>query len=176
VSAPRCASALAALIAAQPVCAELLTVGDGGFSVSHAVKIAASPDAIYETMTDHIDQWWNGDHSWSSDASNLYFDAQRGGCFCERLPDGGVVEHLRIIYLSPGREIRFDGVLGPLQLMAVSGRMIWKIEPAESGSTVGFTYHVHGYAKGGFDQLAPAVDAVIGEQLSRLAAKFTAAE
>jgi uncharacterized protein YndB with AHSA1/START domain len=167
---------LAPLIFVQPAFAEVLSSGDGGFSISHTVEIAASPEVVWPTMTSHIDQWWNGAHSWSADASNLYIEAEVGNCFCERLPDGGKVEHLRIIYLSPNREIRFDGALGPLQQMAVNGRMIWKIEPTETGSKVSFTYHVHGYTEGGFEQLAPAVDGVIGEQLSRLAARHTPVE
>ena len=58
---------------------------------------------------------------------------------------------------------------GPLQTMAVQGRMIWKIKASGDGSEVSFTYHIHGFAEGGFSDLAPAVDGVIGEQLSRLA-------
>ena len=95
-------------------------------------------------------------------------EVERGGCFCERLPEGGNVEHLRIIYFAPGKEVRFDGALGPLQTMAVQGRMIWKIEALEKGSKVIFTYHVFGHPKGGLTGIAPAVDGVIGEQLTRL--------
>jgi hypothetical protein len=92
------------------------------------------------------------------------------------LPDGGGVEHLRIIYLAPGKQIRFDGALGPLQGMAVNGRMLWQIEEAESGSTITFTYHVTGIMEGGFEGLAPAVDGVIGEQLTRLGEFLAAPE
>jgi hypothetical protein len=161
------------LVVSLPVVAEVIQSGEGGFTVAHSVEIEAEPFVIYRTMTSHIDQWWNGDHSWSGDASNLYLETEVGDCFCERLPNGGRVEHLRIIYLSPGKEIRFDGALGPLQQMAVSGRMIWKIDATENGSKVSFTYHIHGYAEGGFTQLAPAVDGVIGEQLTRLAERHT---
>jgi hypothetical protein len=148
--------------------AEVIQSGDHGFSVTHSISTGAEPFVAYRTMTSHIDQWWNGAHSWSNDAANLYMDIELGGCFCERLPSGGRVEHLRIIYLSPGNEIRFDGALGPLQQMAVQGRMIWKIEATAEGSRISFTYHVHGFLQDGFAGLAPAVDGVIGEQLTRL--------
>jgi hypothetical protein len=36
------------------------------------------------------------------------------------------------------------------------------------GSRISFTYHVHGFLQDGFAGLAPAVDGVIGEQLTRL--------
>ena len=156
------------LLSSSPVAAEVLHSGDNGFSVSHTISTEAETFVAYRTMTSHIDQWWNGDHSWSGDATNLYMDIELGGCFCERLPGGGKVEHLRIIYLSPGSEIRFDGALGPLQQMAVEGRMIWKIETEGDGSKISFTYLVHGFSQEGFAGLAPAVDGVIGEQLARL--------
>lgn len=77
---------------------------------------------------------------------------------------------LFIMVLAPGRQIHFNGALGPLQSMPANGRMIWKIEPAETGSTVTFTYHVTGFMDGGFEGLAQGVDSVIGEQLQRLGA------
>ena len=161
---------VAALAAVQagPLAAEVTRSGEHGFTVSHALTTAAEPFLVYRTMTAHIDEWWNPEHSWSGNAANLYMKTERGGCFCERLPDGGHVEHLRIIYLAPSAEIRFDGALGPLQTMAAQGRMIWKIEAAESGSRVTFTYQVFGHPEGGLAGIAGPVDAVIGEQLQRL--------
>jgi hypothetical protein len=158
---------------AGPAPAEVGESGDHGFSVSHSIETAAPLMVIHRTMTSHINQWWDGDHSWSGDADNLYMDAEIGGCFCERLPGGGRVEHLRIIYYKPGSEIRFDGALGPLQTMAVQGRMIWEIvalnaEDPDVGSRISFTYKVHGHLEGGFTELAPVVDRVIGAQLDRL--------
>ena len=91
---------------------------------------------------------------------------------CEKLPNGGEVEHLRIIHFNPGVELRFNGALGPLQSMAVNGRMIWSIAAAEGGHRVTFTYHVFGHPEGGLDGIAPAVDRVIGEQLAGLAARL----
>jgi uncharacterized protein YndB with AHSA1/START domain len=161
--------ALAFVVAqSAPLAAEVVHVVEHGFTVKHEVTTEAEPSVVYRTMTAHIDQWWNPEHSWSGKAANLYMKAERGGCFCERLPEGGFVEHLRIVYLAPGSEIRFDGALGPLQAMAAQGRMIWKIEALEAGSRVTFTYRVFGHPEGGLAGIAPAVDGVIGEQLQRL--------
>lgn len=160
------------LALAGPLVADVIHGGEDGFTVRHSVDTQAEAALVYRTMTAHIDQWWNPDHSWSGEAANLHLKAERGGCFCERLPDGGFVEHLRIIYLAPGAEIRFDGALGPLQAMAAQGRMIWKIDELETGSRVSFTYHVFGHPEGGLSGIAPAVDGVIGEQLQRLAARL----
>lgn len=156
------------LLPAGPLSAELRQSSGQGFSVDHSITTSAAPYVAWRTLTAHIDQWWNPAHSWSGEAARLYMETERGGCFCERLPDGGFVEHLRIVYLAPGKEIRFEGGLGPLQTMPVQGRMIWKIEPAEGGSTISFSYQVFGHPEGGLEGIAPAVDRVIGEQLQRL--------
>lgn len=153
------------------VVADVTTMNEGGFTSQNSAEVSAAPDVVYEAIK-NIGSWWNPDHGWSGDANNFYFDDRIGGCFCERLPDGGAVEHLRIIYLAPGKEVRFDGALGPLQGLPTSGRMLWKIEPTESGSTITFTFHVFGFMDGGFEGLAPAVDGVVNEQLQRLAASF----
>ena len=155
-------------VGARQTKAEVTFRDDFGFTVNHSIETGAAPYVVYRTLTSHVDQWWSGEHSWTGDAANLYMKIERGGCFCERLPENGRVEHLRIIYLEPGKEIRFDGALGPLQSMAVDGRMIWKIEPQEEGSRVSFTYKVFGHPEGGLAGIAPAVDGVIGEQLKRL--------
>jgi hypothetical protein len=166
---------LAALLTgvAAPLAAELRDAGEHGFTAEHRIEVTATPAEAWRVMTGHIDQWWDPAHSWSGEAANLYLQPAHGGCFCEKLPDGGFVEHLRIVYLAPGREIRFDGALGPLQTMAASGRMNWKISGREDGgSTIGFSYHVYGHPPGGLAGIAPAVDGVIGEQLQRLGARL----
>ena len=161
-------------LASGTASAEVTTVTAGGFSVRHQISTSANAEKVWSQMLE-IGEWWNPEHSWSKDPANLYLRAEPGGCFCERLPadaegPAGGVEHLRIVYVNPHREIRFDGALGPLIQMPVQGRMLWEIEPLEGGSTVTFDYHIHGFLEGGFEGLAPAVDGVIGEQLGRLAA------
>jgi uncharacterized protein YndB with AHSA1/START domain len=160
--------AILALGTLSTVCrAEVTSVGTSGFSVSHSIETFAGPDTVYRAIVEDIAKWWEGDHSWSGDAANLYFDARLGGCFCEKLPGGGV-EHLRIIYLAPAREIRMQGALGPLQPMGLQGTMTWKIEPSDAGSVLDWKYTVHGHLEGGFAGIAPAVDGVIGAQLAGL--------
>jgi uncharacterized protein YndB with AHSA1/START domain len=158
--------------------AEVTQSGDSSLTVSQTVDSQASADEIWAAMTQRVAEWWHPDHSWSGDATNFYIRAELGGCFCERLPgvggkpDGGV-EHLRVIYIKPGEVIRFDGSLGPFMDMPAQGRMSWTIAPAVeggTGSTITFTYRVHGYMEGGFAGLAPVVDGVIGQQIQRLQA------
>ncbi len=156
----------------NPAVAEVAYKGAASFTSSHVRTVQAAPDEVYRVMTQEISQWWDEAHSWSGDGNNLYLEARPGGCFCEKLPNGGWVEHLRIVYLSPEQEIRLQGGLGPLQTMGLQGTMTWTIAPVEGGSTVQFTYIVHGHLAEGFDSIATAVDGVIGEQLEGLAMRL----
>jgi len=159
------------LFAALPLLCEAEVSGSSasGFTVTQSVTTTASAKHAWQGMMGHIDQWWHPDHTWSGDAGNLYIKPSIGGCFCEHLEPRGEVEHLRIIYINPGKEVRFDGALGPLQSMAAQGRMIWKVDPAQNGSTITFTYMVSGSVEGGFTAIAPAVDGVLKQQIERLA-------
>ena len=148
--------------------AEVSNLNDNGFTSTNTAEVTASPAEVYAAMQ-NIGSWWNPAHGYTGDASNFYFEPGLGGCFCERFPDGGGVVHLEIIYIAPEKEIRFEGALGPLQGLPTHGRMLWNITPTDSGSTITFTFHVTGFMEGGFEGLAPAVDAVVGEQLTRLA-------
>ena len=160
------------LLLAAPITtlAEVKNLGPGGFTSHHQRLLAAPPAEVYATMTGRISKWWEGSHSWSADANNLYVDARPGGCFCERLPNGGWVEHLRVVYLAPNQAIRFKGSLGPLLDLGLDGTMSWQLQASEDGGTqLDWTYTVHGYLEGGFDGLAPVVDAVNGAQVDGLA-------
>ena len=185
------ASLLLWLLAVPIAHAEVKHADQSSFTISLSATTKATPEQAWNAMTQRIPDWWSAEHSWSGDAKNFYMRAELGGCFCEHLPasDGGPaggVEHLRIMYIKPFEVIRFDGTLGPMVDMPVQGRMSWTITPAAAtpdaaaaeeslgtppaptGSTINFTYHVHGYMEGGFAGLAPVVDGVIGQQLQRL--------
>jgi hypothetical protein len=83
--------------------------------------------------------------------------------------DAGVV-HLMVTMVSPGVVLRMTGGLGPLGLMGVNGNMTWEFDDDADGSRIKFTYAVGGYYAGGLDNIAAAVDGVIGEALLRLKA------
>jgi uncharacterized protein YndB with AHSA1/START domain len=168
------AVALAGLItwmAPPPATGEVLHVNETAFSVRHEAEISVASETAFKAITGRISEWWSADHSWSGNAANLYFKTGVGGCFCEKLPDGGGVEHLRVIYYRPNREIRLTGALGPLQQMGVNGAMSWRIEDRADGKRVlVFEYRVNGHIPGGANSIAPAVDGVIGEQHASLLA------
>ena len=157
----------AAFVAASPHLALAQFVAPYGFTVRTQVSIRKSPAQVYDALV-QVGQWWNSAHTYSGDAKNLSLDARPGGCFCERLPMGGGVEHMRVIYAAPGELLRLSGGLGPLQGLGVAGSMSMKLTPAGGGTTLELTYSVGGFSEGGFNQLAPAVSGVVTEQMNRL--------
>ena len=155
------------LTLAVPGGAEVVDSSENGFSVRNVAQIAAHPSRVYNAAVDLVSRWWNPAHSYSKNAANLTLEARPGGCLCERLTNGGVT-HLTVVYAVAQQEIRFSGALGPLQQTGVAGSMIWKLTESAGGTRFEWSYTVGGYMPGGLAAIAPAVDAVLGDQLNRL--------
>jgi uncharacterized protein YndB with AHSA1/START domain len=140
----------------------------GGFLVKLDTHINASPARVYDALIKQVGSWWNPEHTYSHDANNLSIDARPGGCFCEKLPNGGGIEHLRVVYVVPPQIVRFSGALGPLQASGVAGSMTWKLTGVLDYTRLELSYSVGGFIEGGFEKIAPAVEAMLREQLDRL--------
>jgi hypothetical protein len=136
--------------------AEVKETRENGFVIESIATAEAPPSS------------WDPAHTWSGSARNLKLEPRAGGCFCEKLPDGGSVQHGRVIFAQPGKQLRLEGALGPLQEMAVSGVLTFKLEPAGPGTRIKMTYRVAGTLTMESAKLAPLVDQVMGVQLGRL--------
>ena len=172
---------MAALCGMTAANAEVTNTADNGFTVQHQTVISGDSEAVWKAMI-APSRYWNPDHSWSGNADNFYLVPQAGGCFCEliRTTSGdniksseGSVQHMRVIYARNNKMLRMSGALGPLQGEAVSGTLTVQLQPQGDATVVRFTYKVGGYMEFPVDQIAPAVDGVIGEQLARLSALFS---
>jgi uncharacterized protein YndB with AHSA1/START domain len=150
-----------------PAAAEVIDSTVNGFAVRNVAQISAHPSRVYNTAASLLSRWWNPAHTFSNNSANLSLDVRPGGCLCEIVANGGVV-HLTVVYVVAQQEIRFSGGLGPLQSMSVAGSMIWKLIEAAGGTQFEWTYTVGGYMPGGLAAIAPAVDAVLADQLNRL--------
>jgi uncharacterized protein YndB with AHSA1/START domain len=160
---------LIALTLAVPASAKVVADNPSGFAIEHETVIAASPQRVYAAIGQPA-RWWSSAHSWSGKAANLTLDLRPGGCFCERLPGGGGVEHARVVMAWPGKLVRMTGALGPLQSEALAATLTWELKPAAGGTQVKLTYVVAGFARAARAALPGAVDGVLGEQLGRLKA------
>jgi uncharacterized protein YndB with AHSA1/START domain len=167
------AAAFIAAALAAPAPAEVKQAAPASFEVESTVTVPVSPEQAWEVLR-APQRWWNPEHTYSGDAAKLYLDAQATGCFCERMGEGatrGSVEHGHIVYVQPPRMIRMTSALGPLQAEAVAGTMTWKVDPGEGGGAViTINYVVGGHMRQGGEALAPLVDRVLTEQLTRLKA------
>lgn len=155
--------------------AEVTALSAHGFTSTHTHTLPLPPRAAWALLTDGLDRWWDASHSYSGVAGNLSLDigenGQVGGCLCERLDDGGWVEHLRVIFVQPPDTLRLQGALGPLVDMGLHGVMRWTLAPVEGApdsSVFTSRYVVAGHLEGGFEQLAPVVDQVNGGHFARL--------
>ncbi len=174
--------ALAFSACPAPAAAEVKTQSDTGFSVVHLAEVAATPDEIWKRLITPK-EYWSKNHSWSGSVAGFSIDPRAGGCFCELIqdkgPDGkiktvGSVEHMRVIFASPGKVLRMQGALGPLQAEAVLGTLTVAMEPLKDGkgTKLSFSYVVGGYMRFKPADIAINVDKVIGEQFTSLIKPF----
>jgi uncharacterized protein YndB with AHSA1/START domain len=160
---------LAALLCAAPaVHAEIADSTPGGFTVKFSASLRAPPDEVYRRIV-RVGEWWSSDHTYSGDARNMTIEDRPGGCFCEKLPDGAAVEHMRVVFARPGKTLRMYGGLGPLQGIAAAGPMTFQLKPDPGGTRLELTYTVSGYVPQGLGATwASPVNEVLGAQFARL--------
>ena len=156
-----------AMMSAAVARAETSGVSPAGFMVRIHRDVAAAPHEVYATIA-RIGTWWSSAHTWSGDAANLSLDAKAGGCFCERW-GGNSVAHGQVILVMQDAALGLQASLGPLQQRAVNGVLTFTTKAAGGKTALDLSYKVVGNADSGLDQLAPLVDKVLEEQVTRLA-------
>lgn len=161
---------VAVLGAASIAAAEVVDKGPSGFTLRIEQRTTASPAVAYKALIHELPVWWDREHTYSGSSANMSLEARPGGCFCERLPAGGGIEHARVIYVEPGKVLRMQGALGPLQSTGVASALTWTFEPADGGTKITLTVATGGYLPGGFDKIAVLVDGVLVGQVTRLVA------
>lgn len=158
-----------AALATAPAGAEIVRSSTVGFEVGGTVTVAAPLDRAWAvTLAPRL--WWDKDHTYSDDPANLTLDERAGGCFCEKLPNKGSVEHMRVVYVQPPQMIRMTGGIGPLQAEGATGTLAIVLSKDGEGTKIALSYVAGGYFRNGADQLAPLVDRVLVRQLAGLKA------
>jgi hypothetical protein len=163
---------LVILSVAVPANAEVISASSNGFEVRQTVNLVVEPEVAFSSFG-KVSAWWNGEHTYSGKSDNLSLSLVPGGCFCERFPKGGGIEHMRVTYVDPGKRVLLTGALGPLLYEATAGVMDVQVKSIAGGSQLTLDYRAAGFANGGAEKLAPLVDKVLGDQLKRYRA-FTA--
>lgn len=153
--------------------AEVVSASPNGFEIRHSVQLTVPPAAVYAAFG-QIGGWWSKGHTYSGDSANLRLSLIPGGCFCERFPKGGGIEHMHVNFVEPGKHVILTGALGPLLNEAVVGVMDVQVERLAGGARFTLSYRAAGFAKGNGAELAGPVDQVIGEQFKRFRTFATA--
>jgi hypothetical protein len=146
--------------------AEVVRASDDAMETRAAVSTGVTPEETFRRLLD-VARWWDPAHTWGGDSTALSLEAVPNGCFCEKLPTGGV-RHASVLYIDFGRLLRLSGALGPLQQFPLTGILDFTVEPQAGGSRIELTYRVAGHIEGGLTSLAPVVDGVLTGQLTRL--------
>ena len=151
----------------QPTAAEVLHKSANGFAIEIIREVDVSADKAYQQFI-QVGEWWLKEHSWFGSSKNFSIDPRAGGCFCEIDGDREVL-HMTVTHVEPGKEMHMVGGLGPLQLMGLSGGMLWRFESvSESKTRIIHSYNVSGYTDNGTDNLAAIVDQVQSSQVDAL--------
>ena len=143
-------------------------VTSASFVSSFHEELDATPEQAWQALV-NIGAWWSPGHTYSGDAANLSLDPAAGGCWCERWGNNSV-QHARVLVAMPGKLLRVDGALGPLQAMGASGVLSFRLSPRAGGTTLDVSYRVRATPDAALEKVAPAVDQVLDEQVKRLVA------
>ena len=165
------ATSVALMLYASPASADVEHSDADGFSLVINADSPSDVDTLWQRIV-HPELWWNSSHTWSGDAANMSLDARAGGCWCEVVSSGGSVAHGTVVAFEPARgRVMMRAELGPLQAMAVNGWLEWRVAArADGGSHVRWRYTVRGQGIDANGALAAGVNAVLIEQIGRLAA------
>jgi len=150
-----------------------VSASSNGFEVRETLNLVVPPQIAFAAFGE-LPRWWDPQHTYSGKSENLTLDLVPGGCLCERFPDGGGIEHMRVTYVDPGKQVVLTGALGPLLYEAAAGVMDVQVKSTAGGSQLTLDYRAAGFAKGGGDKLAVAVDQVLAAQMKRLRTYATA--
>ena len=85
---------VAATFAASPVHSAVVGSNAIGFKVREEVEFKGTPASAWNRLID-IGSWWDPQHTYSGHSSNLALTLRPGGCWCEKLENGGFARHLK---------------------------------------------------------------------------------
>ncbi|MET1256907.1 hypothetical protein [Aliikangiella maris] len=124
--------------------ADVVRSEDNYFEIQLETLVNAPIDQLDKTLL-AIHSWWQADHTYSGESRNLYLDIKQQHCFCETLPDDGIVRHMQVVFYQRQKKLRLSGGLGPLQALAVNGVLEFSIKAdTKTKSHLLVTYRVSG--------------------------------
>jgi hypothetical protein len=162
------ASGISLSLLAAPATADVVAVAAGSFVTRDSTEVFSVPVAIHLAFSSGIATWWDPVWTIAGTGEGLSIDLRPDGCFCETVADGRPHRHLTVVEVDRGRRIVMSGALGALAGLDAEGRLTWTFTEGSGRTRIEVQYEVTGDPSDRLDELAPAIDAVLSEQLQRL--------
>ncbi len=148
--------------------------------VVQEVPIQASPEAVFQALTDGMGDWWGAPYLYDQNSTDILLEAKLGGHVREVTSDGGGAIWATVIELRPNRILELSGLVG--MAGAVAGLIRFEIEPKDGGSLLKLDHRAVGevsdetasnYTGGWNDLLATRLKAYVerGERMGVRAPK-----
>ena len=146
--------------------AEVVAAAPDHYELRQEAVSTLAPGEMWDRMI-HPELWWHPDHTFSGSSEHISLDLKAGGLWKETW-DNGSVAHGTVLTVLNGKMLRLDAPFGPLQEMAVNVVWTLTLTPHEGGTKVTFTETANGTQVSALEELAPAVDYVKTEAITRL--------
>jgi opacity protein-like surface antigen len=160
---------------AAPAQAEVKSSGPGHFEVESRDVVEAAPAEAY-AMLGRISEWWNADHSYSGDASNLP-RSPGGGLLLRDASAGGRIDRTYARRLRAARRCAsLAGRAGAIAGGGGDGNAQLDFQSGRGRTEIVQNYAVAGHVRTGMEKLAVPVDRVMAEQLARLRDRLNGSE
>lgn len=111
-----------------------------GFQVEQEVEIAASPEAVFQALTEGIDGWWV--HRRFDAPSTVRLEAEIGGAFTETTEDGNAALWATVTEMRPNELLRLTGPMG--MTGPVLGVIEYQLEPRGKSTVLKLSHRAFG--------------------------------
>src|ERR1035438_6789077 len=78
--------------------AEVTDSSPNGFTIKLAIAIQAPPADVYQRLIHNVGDWWSSAHTYYAGAANNRSKEKKTSGCCYKLPGGGSVRHMEVIY------------------------------------------------------------------------------
>ncbi len=154
------------LVVAVPASGKIISSSSEQFTLRHEAISKLPLEDLWKILIEPA-KWWAADHTYSGNSNNLSLELKPGGLWQE-IWDDGSVKHGEVIYVKHQEQLRLNAPFGPLQEKAVIDVWTITLTPHQEGTMIVFDEVVTGSGISKLDELAPAVDYVKNEAITRL--------
>ena len=133
------------------------TLKISGFAFEQEVRVAGTPEEVFDLFTGDVSGWW--DHHFSNEPRALYIEPKPGGGFFEIFDEEGTgARHAVVTMANRGKELQFTGALGFASLgVALEMTHRFTFEAEEDGTVIRLSVHGMGEVQDGWAEAVRGV-------------------